>query len=221
MALLVGKLDDFILNRRAVARPDSRYRPVEQRRAVEPCAQDVVHLGRRVDQKTRELVFNRLCIRGKGKFGWFIVPVLRFEYFEVDRAGIEACGRTGFHTPGFESDCEQGLRDPVRSGVPCPAALGMRCAAVHQPVEERTGGKYDSLAGEFDAHARPYACHARFGCRGVEQQLGGGVLPDIEVERVFERMAPLLRETGFVALRPGTPHRGAFRTIEHPELDGR
>ena len=63
--VFVGECTQFVFDARAVARPDSRYRPVEQRRAVEPCAQDVVHLGRRVDQKTRELVFNRLCIRGK------------------------------------------------------------------------------------------------------------------------------------------------------------
>ena len=61
--VFVGECTQFVFDARAVARPDSRYRPVEQRRAGEPCAQDVVHLGRRVDQKTRELVFNRLCVR--------------------------------------------------------------------------------------------------------------------------------------------------------------
>ena len=117
---------------------------------------------------------------------------------------------------------------------------------MHQSSEESSRGEHDGAAGEFDAHAGPdprdtvrlrggpevVPVRVRFCARGgrsrgiraqgvVEQQFGRRILPDIEVSGIFQRMPPLLREAGFVALRPGTPHRGAFRTIEHPELDGR
>ncbi len=57
--------------------------------------------------------------------------------------------------------------------------------------------------------------------RGLEKQLRGGVLPDVEVARILQRAAPLLREAVAVALRPRTPHRGALRAVEHAELHGR
>ena len=115
---------------------------------------------------------------------------------------------------------------------------------MHQSPEECAGGEYDFPAGKFDAHARPHprntvcVCgrpgvillRVRLCARGVrlcgvcvqvEQQFRRGVLPDVEVPGVFERAAPLLRKACFVALCPGTPHRGALRPVEHPELDGR
>lgn len=59
-----------------------------------------------------------------------------------------------------------------------------------------------------------------FGCRGVEEEFRCRILPDMEVHGVLS--VPLLgREARFVALGAWTPHGGAFRTVEHPELDGR
>ena len=61
--LLVGEGPELVFDRRAVARSDSADRAVEERRTVESAAQNGVHFGCRIDQKARQLMFNRLCIR--------------------------------------------------------------------------------------------------------------------------------------------------------------
>ena len=109
----------------------------------------------------------------------------------------------------------------MRSGIPRPASFGVRSAAVHHSFEKGSRSQHDSAAGELDAHLGPYALYAGFGPGGVEEKLRRRILPDVEVYGVFERVPPLGREARFVALGARTPHGGALRPVEHPELDGR
>ena len=63
MLVLIGESSEFVFDRGAVARTNAADGSVEQGRLVETAAQDVVNLGGGIDQKTRKLVFNWLCIR--------------------------------------------------------------------------------------------------------------------------------------------------------------
>src|SRR5699024_3281910 len=91
------------------------------------------------------------------------VPVLGFEYLEVDRTGIQTRRRAGLHTSGLESDGLQTLRDAVRGGIPCPASLGLRASAIHQTAEKRPAREDRGFAGELYAHAGPYSPNAASG----------------------------------------------------------
>lgn len=126
-----------------------------------------------------------------------------------------------FHASRFESYGAQGFRDSVRSGIPRPASFGVRSAAVHHSFEKGSRSQHDGAAGELDPHLGFYALYAGFGRGGVEEKLRRRILPDVEVHGVFERVPPLGREARFVALGARTPHGGALRPVEHPELDGR
>lgn len=85
-----------------------------------------------------------------------------FEDFEIDGPGVEARRGSGLHASGLETDGPETLRNAVRSGVPRPAALGVRGSAVHHSSEECAGGEYDFPAGKFDAHAGPNAPDGEF-----------------------------------------------------------
>ncbi len=61
--ILVGKGPELVFDAGTIAGTYSFDRSVEQRRTVETGAQQVVHFGRSVDQKARQLMLNRLCIR--------------------------------------------------------------------------------------------------------------------------------------------------------------
>ena len=236
MLLLVGESAQFVFDRGAIPGSDAVDRSVEQGRLVEARPQNFVYFRGGIDQKTGQLLSYGLRFGRKREFFGLFVAVLRFEPFEIDRARIEPRGGSGLHASGLESDGPERLRDAVRRGVASPAPFGVRTAAMHQSVEKGAAGENRGPARGIRPHSGPYAANpqtlsvgglrlpsVRPGLfrRRFEQQLYSAVLPDIEVRRVLERMAPLLRETALVALRPRTPHGRPFRPVEHPELYGR
>ncbi len=73
------------------------------------------------------------------------------------RAGVPV-----LHASAFETDGPKALCDSVRSGVPRPAAFGVRGPQCITSSEECAGGEYDFPAGKFDAHAGPNAPDGEF-----------------------------------------------------------
>ncbi len=134
------------------------------------------------------------------------------------------------HAGAYAPDSGAGSRPCGGGGLP----VGLPCRHTVRRAGRRTAG-YLRCCGMIAPVARCLCgCRVRRPGRRVEglrrrgrmlrcfeQQLRGGILPDVEVRGVLQRMAPLLRETGFVALRAGAPHGGSLRAVEHPELDGR
>ena len=220
--LLAGEGAQLVLDRGTVTGSDAVDRAVEERRAVKTAAQDLVHLGRRVDQVARKLVFDGLRLRREGEFRGVFIAVLGFEQREVDRPRIEARRGAGFHAAAFETHALQALGDAVRGGIAGTAPFGMGLAAVHQSVEEGAGREHHGAAGELHPHAGADSADAGLPLPGLlEEELRGGILPDREVRRLFERPAPALRKARLVALRPRAPHRRTLRAVEHAELHGR
>ena len=93
----------------------------------------------------------------------------------------------------------------------------MRPADVHQPFEEGSCGQNNGFRAELHSHpSRNPGDRILFDLKG-----GYGVLPQVEILRVFEHFAPQQREARLVALRARTPHCRPFRTVQHTELQRR
>ena len=180
-----------------------------------------MYLGRGINQETGQLIPDRLRIGRKRELAGLVVAVLRLQRLEVDRPGIQPRGGTRLHAARFKPNGPQAFGDPVRCGIASTSPLGLLRTAVHHPRQKGAAGENHGPGSELHPHTCPHTGNPQTCVPPVEEQLRRGVLPNIEVGRVLERLPPSLRKTGFVALRTRTPHGRPFRAVEHPELHGR
>jgi hypothetical protein len=85
-----------------------------------------------------------------------------------------------------------------------------------QSVQEGAVGENHCFGRKGDPHAGFHPCYAL----SVEAKLCHGVLPHVEIGRIFDDPPPGFDKFHSVALYAGTPHCGAFRPVQHAELDG-
>ena len=142
---------------------------------------------------------------------------MHFHILVVDAAAVDAHGRAGLHAAVSDAVRGDGFGQFVRSGFGHASAGQHGAAHVHQSVQEGAGGDDDAACVERYA---PYCLHAPH-FTVLDEQAAYGVLPDVQVGRVFQHLAPGPDELGTVALRAGAPHGGTFRAVEQAELDGR
>ena len=87
---------------------------------------------------------------------------------------------------------------------------------MHEPVQESPVCQDYAFRMELDSHISLYAAYGI----SVEQQFAYGILPDIQVRKVFQYSPPTFDETGAVALGARAPHGRPLAPVQHAELDG-
>ena len=89
--VLVGKLDDLVFNRRAIARADGLNLPAVHRRAVHVLADDAMRFGRSPGDVARHLrIMMRNALGAEAEWRWVGVSGLFLKPRPVDGAAIES-----------------------------------------------------------------------------------------------------------------------------------
>ena len=111
----------------------------------------------------------------------FIIAFLLDEFAEIYGSTVDAYGCAGFQSLGFETDFFQLFRDAMAGHLAHSASGKMQLADMDQTVEESAVGEDDGFAFDFSTH---YGFHA-FDLVAIEEQTRHGVLPEVEVGRLF------------------------------------
>ena len=95
----MGEPDDLVLDRRAIARPDTLDDAGEERRAVESRADDFVRARVRMRDPAGDLPRMHRTAPHEREHGRRVVSGLHFQPGEVDRPAVEARRRAGLQPP--------------------------------------------------------------------------------------------------------------------------
>ncbi len=173
MHFLVGKLDDLVFDRRAVARADRLDLSAVHGRAVHVFADDAVRLRRGPGDVAGHLrVVVRDALGAEAERRRIDVARLRREARPVDAASIEARRSAGLEAASAQAELLQGFAQQDRVGLARASCGILLLAAVDQSVEERSGGDDDGLRADGAAVAQA-ECRGRAGGRGVELRSTG------------------------------------------------
>ena len=144
------------------------------------------------------------------------LAVLPLHEAEIDAAAVDAHGCTRLHASVAYAVCGDALGQTFRRRFRHSSALHFRAANVHESVEEGACGDDDALSPKFGTEHRVHTDH----CAVLDHQFGGHVLPDVQVGRLIEHVAPGPDVFLTVALGAWAPHGRTFRAVEHTELEG-
>ncbi len=219
VARAIGETHDLVLDRRAIARADAFDDAGEKRRAIEAPADDLVRVLVRVRDPARQLPRMHCAVADETEDGRRIVPWLRLERREVDRATVEARRRSSLQAAGRQLQLAQARAQRLRRRVARPSRLVVLQADVDQPGEERPGGQYDriGLEGETDLGDDP--CDTRPGAIAVDRQVVDGLLEQSEVRLVLQSAADRRLVENPIGLRSSRPHCGTLARVERSKLD--
>ena len=88
-----------------------------------------------------------------------IISVLPNQFFEMNRPCVDTSRSTCFHPICLESQCNELLRDAIRSRFGGASSGYLRLAAMHQSVEEGTIGQHDRSGFHLDAQSSLHAAY--------------------------------------------------------------
>ena len=147
MHLLVGKFDDLVFDRRAIARPDGLDLPAIHRRAVHVLADDAVGFGRGPRNVAGNLrVVMRHALGAEAEGSGVGIARLHREARPVDGASVKARRRSGLQPAAAQAELLQSLAEQNCVGFAGASGGILLLAAVDQSVEKSAGGDDDGLA---------------------------------------------------------------------------
>ena len=213
MPLLVGELDDLVLNGRAVARADSGDAPAVKRGAVQVVLNHAMGARVRVGDMAADL---RLADFGvpKRKTLRRLVSGLHLQHVPVDGALVHTGGGPGLHAAQRQVLSGEREREFLRRRLPHAPRLLAFLAPVDEAVEEGSGGDDHRLAEEFVGLGAD-ACNALI----PEQQFLHHALGDVEVRLSLQHPAHFCLVLVHLGLAARAASRRAARGVEHAELD--
>ena len=147
-----------------------------------------------------------------------------FEVGEVDGFFGDARGCAGFEAAEFEAEVEEGFGEAAGGLFVDAAALGFFFAGVHECAEEGAGGDDDAFCRKCLATFQDEAGDFRFlifdfrlgvGEEAVDDAGDDGEVGAVVVEELLDFGGVFV----FVGLCAGGLDGGAFRAVEHSELD--
>ena len=147
MALAICEADDFVLDRRAIARAAPRYRAGIDGGAMRIRADDAMGLGGGAGDVARALRRSD-GRRQRGKELGLCVAVLDFEPLPIDRQAVESWRSSGFQPRKVEARRVETSRE--RHGRLIAEAPGRRAvvAEMDYAAKECAGGDDDGSTGE-------------------------------------------------------------------------
>ena len=119
MPVLVGKLDDLVLDRRAITRPDTFDLSRIKRRLVQIIADRLMQSVARISDKALDLRLLDLFGRER-KCNRLFVRRLRLKCIPVDRSAIKPRRRSGLQTSDRKPMILKGFRQFDRCRFACP-----------------------------------------------------------------------------------------------------
>ena len=216
MALLVGKLDDFILNRRAVARPDAVDFAGIQRRAVEISADNVVRLRRRPCQIACVGIVQRAVGHKRERRHW-LVTGLRRHFVEINRPHVDARGRPRLEPPERKADARQAAAEVRRAHQPLRPSRRNALPDDNLAAEIHAARDHRDLAGDM----LPRCCRYAGDMPVLDVNRGDFPLPDGQVVLRHQRGTHPVLVLLLVRLCAQGVNRRAFGHIEHSALEER
>src|SRR5438552_15424149 len=217
MALGIGKLDDLVLDRRAVARSAPADRAAVQCGFLQVSPNDLLHYlagpGDPAWQLPRPL--NPLVERE--------AVIIRVSVFALDLRPIDAAPVDPRRGPGLEarcckSKCINMLRDIDRRLIASAPRRDLRIRAeMDPPAQEGPGRDDDGARAERPPVAGDDSCDAR----ALEDQSRHHALRQLDVRKRLEQGPHGAAVQRPVALRAWGPDSRPLGAVEHPELDRR
>ena len=150
MALLVGESDDFVLDRRAIARPGRLDLPGVHRRAVQIRADQLMRHGARVGQMTEHLRQLEPVGEDRERPRLFVAGRL-LELRKVDGVLRHARRRPGLQPSEAEAHGAQRVGECFGGRLAEAAAHGLHFARVHEGAEECAGRDDDGARAKLRA----------------------------------------------------------------------
>ena len=143
-----------------------------------------------------------------------VIAGLRCGQLPLHATAVDSHGSTGFHSVGREPELAQLFGNTMRCRLGHTPTGCLYLAHMHQSVEKRTGSEHHSLGIEPHTHGGGHTTHLTI----LNNQSRGGILPHIQVGRIFQRPAPQLTEAHTVTLGTRAPHSRTLGAVEHAEL---
>ena len=214
MLVFVGECVEFCLDAWTVSWAYALYLSVVEGRVFEAGAQDVVHCAVGLEHPAWQLLQCVFHIHERE-----VVPshvaVLPVGLTEIDRAAVYSDRSAGFHASGPDSVTCNRLGESIDSRFAYASAGYLLAPYVHQSAEECAGSEYHATCLNLNTPDGAHASHLAV----FDHEFRHLVLPDVEVGRVLQYLAPCPDEFSTVALCPRAPHRRSFRQVEHTELE--
>ncbi len=158
MGRLVGELDDLVLNRRTVARPNRLDLPTVHGRAMDVLANDFVRLGRgECDVAGHLLIVMRHPPGTKAERRRVVIARLHRELRPVDAASVKPRRRARLQAATAQAQCLQRLAQQHGGGLATAPRGILLLAAMNQPIKKCSGGDDDRLRSDRAAIAEANA----------------------------------------------------------------
>ena len=204
MARLVGELDDFVFDGRAIARSDSDDASGVHRARVEVRPDEVVDPLVRAGQPAERLA-RRQRDGAEGERDGRIVPALRLAEIVVHGVAFDAWRRAGLEASERKPRSRERRGKTDGSRLPDAAPFRPPLPGVHETAEKRSG-RHDHRAG---GEPRSVSRHDSGDPASVFQEALRHSFDEPEVRRVEKGLRGEARVERLVALRARAPHRRA------------
>ena len=142
VARFVLKADNFVFNRRAIARPPALNGARKHWRAVEAGANSRVRLLIGIGQMAWQLTLANGLARKRQRRRRF-VPVLGFEPAVINRPAVESRTGAGFQATELKAERGEVAAQPLDRKIPRPAGGVMFESHMNQTLEKGSGGEND------------------------------------------------------------------------------
>ena len=205
MLLLVGEGNQLCFYRGAVARPYALYLSVVERRVGQSASQRVVHLLVCIACPARQLLQHPVFSH-EAELVEVVFALLYLHVLKVHRPHVYAHRRAGLHPCASYSVACYAFGQVFHGRLGYASAWQLLASYVQQSVQEGSRRYHHALGSQFNA---PHGLHSR-GLAVLYYELAGLVLPDVEVGRRVEHLAPFPYKLASVALCPRAPHGRAF-----------
>ena len=212
--LLVGKLDDFILDGGAIPGPNTLDRAAIHGRKMEIVPDHLMGSGVGVGDKARDLRQLDAAIP-KAELADRLVPFLLLQSLPIDGVLPQPGGRAGFQPAHFHGQPTQGFGQRLGRRFADSSRLVPLVSPVDQAVEEGAGGDDDGTAQKNIPIGATHTGHpGSFG-----QQLFHRSLANREALLPLHPLPHASAIAEHVRLATAPLDGGTLGTIEHAELD--
>ena len=204
VARLVGELDDFVFDGRAIARSDSNDASGVHRARVEVRSDEVVDALVRAGQPAERLT-RRQRDGAEGERDGRIVPALRLAEIVVHSVAFDARRRAGLEASEREARSRERRGKTDRGGLADAAALRPPLSGVHETAQKRSGRHDHRARDETGSICR----HDPGDPASVFEKALRHSFDEPEVGRLGKSLRGEARVERLVALRARAPHRRA------------